>query len=979
MLFHHISTTKPEEQTTMMINFIYGQVKLYCDPHPNYTVRIHNGAVILDSPTLSVSFTEKYFMINNQEVPYNSITEIKREPENGIAICYGYNGYNRTLISSLLPSLFPGNNFCLLIDKIKEKCQEGNMMTIFKIIPEIAKSIFQSPNPNTGDSTPISTIQQDLQETLTMEPRLQLEYWRNNPDKIKEMVEQAQETANIVPNEIELFKDLDITLRDKIFFNNSEKSYDPSVLLINGEDTCVGIFNIKKIMEDAQPKYFLVANKECIIYDDHSSSKYVLLFTTGGEASVKTNVSITLYETEKTTTHLCIDFGTSNTTAGCYLDGQYVSRISKQAPLNGLIQLDERNIVKFEYIDPEENMIAWSQLVPTLVYVHSCKDKENILYDFGYTALERIKADGYCPKATCFMEIKRWSTDLDTLEEIQDSDGNKATVKREEIIKKYLQFIIASAENQFKCKFERIHISTPVKLKSKILANYKEIVENLGYKLETDHPIDEAVSVMYNMIDSQIKNKNYENKETVQALVFDCGGGTSDLASCSYTIEEEDDIISLNLTTNYLNGDVNFGGNNITYRIMQYLKVIYAHYFRSGKQNQSPEKIEIDEIIKQDSNSIFSYIEGEIENADEIKVKERYDEIYSTLQAKYDEAEEIIPTKFALYLNKDADTYNKVKNNFYFLWKISEEMKKEFYKHSAIQRYQFTTKQNDERNDDLRINKVGEWKISYIEANSGDFTTVECPEVTLNKSDITTLLMGDIYYLVRKFLNNLYEKQELQNYRRIFLSGQSTKIDVFTDALKEFLPGKAIQGLAHKGDDSESCKLSCVYGSIMYLRAKVNANIEVTLENQTKKIPASVYIVKQTNDRTYMIDHNGNDWSQPAKRRQVTDSGTQITLEFENSNKDRIRPYVYKYSFEECKKTSSEEIANDSGGRIKAEEVDSLDMGKKYIYVYLNEKEWGFNIRPIWRDSAGGILTQDAHLCSFDGDLVQETFFNGKK
>lgn len=107
MLFHHISTTKPEEQTTM-INFICEQVKQYCALKYKSTVRIHNGLVKVGDSLRPVGFSKKYFIMNNQEVPYKSITEIKSEPENSIAICYGY---NRTLISSLLPSLFPGNNF----------------------------------------------------------------------------------------------------------------------------------------------------------------------------------------------------------------------------------------------------------------------------------------------------------------------------------------------------------------------------------------------------------------------------------------------------------------------------------------------------------------------------------------------------------------------------------------------------------------------------------------------------------------------------------------------------------------------------------------------------------------------------------------------------------------------------------------------------------------------------------------------------
>ena len=62
-------------------------------------------------------------------------------------------------------------------------------------------------------------------------------------------------------------------------------------------------------------------------------------------------------------------------------------------------------------------------------------------------------------------------------------------------------------------------------------------------------------------------------------MIIDCGGGTTDVASCSISRERVNDIENLSITTNYVGGDANFGGNNITYRIMQFVKIKLAFYY----------------------------------------------------------------------------------------------------------------------------------------------------------------------------------------------------------------------------------------------------------------------------------------------------------------------------------------------------------------------------------------------------------------
>jgi len=785
-----------------------------------------------------------------------------------------------------------------------------------------------------------------------------------------------------VPNMMDLYEGLDITEKDKnyVSFKNDSVVYRKLVLFVNGDTNAVGIFNLERIKINQQCRFILVAYAKNLIFEGHNSSKYFFVFCSTAGALYKVPINVSFQKTKTTNTHLCIDFGTSNTTAGCFLDDNYVDNVSNIAVINHNVCLNTENIVTFEEWDTSQEQdhcdsLQYKNIVPTIVYINNCSDSENIDYLIGYQASEQIKYDKYCPEASCFMEIKRWTSNMDVYEKIQDADGNTATVSRREIISKYLMFIIRTAENQFKCKFKNIHISAPVKLKDKILKIYADILKEQGYVLEQDHAIDEGVAVLYSVIDTQIKEHTYRNGEEEKALIIDCGGGTSDLASCNYRIErDEDGIINLDIVTEYMNGDMNFGGNNLTYRIMQYMKIVYASQL-SGETS----RINIDDLITHDINSIFSYIEGDFPNEGEEKVKERYEDVYQTINQKYREAENIIPTRYSEYENKPRDIYNKVKNNFYFLWKLAEEMKKEFYKSTSISRYRFDKESSTRREIDLHITKIEDWRLSIV-GKEGVFVEQSYPDVTFTAKEIDKLLRADIYYLVRKFLNELYTNKKLDEYSQIKLSGQSSKINIFMDSLKEFLPGKKIKSgrLYSNGNDAEELKLVCLKGAIRYLHALEKSNIEVSLKNETRVIPLTVFIKNENNEDKEMF-HQGVDWEQPAVKRRITSAGKEVYLHIKNIDKEICEPYKYVYENAEYSYTTFDELQKMSGNRIKQADIDNLAVNRKYIFVYLDRERWGFKILILYRDDKGRLYKGNEQFCSFEMDILQETFFDGKR
>ena len=63
--------------------------------------------------------------------------------------------------------------------------------------------------------------------------------------------------------------------------------------------------------------------------------------------------------------------------------------------------------------------------------------------------------NNYIVNGTLFYGLKRWVHNHEDEEKIVDGFGNTAYIKRKEIIKAYLKYIVERAEYVFKCKFKK--------------------------------------------------------------------------------------------------------------------------------------------------------------------------------------------------------------------------------------------------------------------------------------------------------------------------------------------------------------------------------------------------------------------------------------------------------------------------------------------------------------------------------------------
>lgn len=657
---------------------------------------------------------------------------------------------------------------------------------------------------------------------------------------------------------------------------------------------------------------------------------------------------------------LCIDFGTSNTTAGTY----------------DLEDKGQPKLVTFRDVTKTENVD--SEVLPTIVYTESCRDGI-VNFKFGYEAKREIINSGYNTKATVFYEIKRWINSLDAFEEVVGTDGREtARIERRAILRDYLMYVIREAEQQYQVKFKYLHMTAPVKLRGKFLDEMKKIFKPLGYEVN-ENSLDEGVATVYHYIAEQIKTEN-----AGKILILDCGGGTTDLASCNFSIEQGTDWPILHLQTDFENGDSNFGGNNITYKIFQMLKMKIAANL------QRDENLPMKVLIPEEDDDILSLIDFDYGNKDKI---------YEKFEREYARAEDFIPTKFKEYSMKTERL--KVKRNFYYLWQLAEAIKIEFFKSDRVN-------VDFDKNKKIFVATPEEYYLSVRREGKLQSESAPMENVEITIREINRIILPDLYALLKTLLIHYYKDNNynaLLNYK-CRLSGQSCKINKFRDLIKEFVPGRQMRipknrdaQTQNRNLDSVVLKKYCILGSIEYVRdARALGKYKVIIDTN-KAGNRRIYDVRISigGDEKILLGNN----SYLALKKFPTDtSDAEFLVRNENNRVERRFMYHFDrgdataYTLAEvienlAKETFHErqELEKTIGAALQNIDLPEYGGKKQAIFCLaaLDSKSgYGFNIYQICvgvNEKTGGKkywIPKTRHFESYEDEDLQ-TFFNGDK
>ncbi len=648
---------------------------------------------------------------------------------------------------------------------------------------------------------------------------------------------------------------------------------------------------------------------------------------------------------------LAIDFGSSNTTAGIYLDNTYFEGLNGD-PITQILKRDQINYVS--YLDAEHDD-AETLILPTVAAVIGI-DGGEIRYAFGHEA-NRLFHLSYIDEGFCvFYDLKRWVGDADRVEELVDRQGHRIFTPRRDIIKAYLEYVIGCARQRFKCNFSSLHISAPVKQKPLFIQLFQEILPN--YQLESDNMLDEGVAVLYNTISEMIEDKRYKDGQPYQALIIDCGGGTTDLSSCRFCITDRRVAYKIDITTAYENGNTDFGGNNLTYRVMQLLKLTLARQL-GGDSLPDPT-----DLIRSFDVDVFRNVD-----------RDGVDAVYAALDDAYERAEQILPTRFRDYEHNSRADYYAVKNNFYFLFEIAERVKTAFYSRANILRMAVSSVPLRETATECLL--VDRWKLSYRQ--DGQIQTLkDIPTAYINSYELNLLLRADIYGIVRQFIEGPYETGELQEYSILRLTGQSCRIDIFREALKEFIPGKIIESSRRKGDSDQmhELKLICLNGAIKYLKDCKFGYADVRINHNQAAFPYVITAFTHTNEEKTLIHSLDRENIRGFISRNMAD----LTLKLYLKDLEGRQRYVYNCSCdpERFINQQPEDIVAKYDKQIRQDDLDDIVDRELKFFVLADENRWGFTVVPVLREHGQLRLGPDQFF-RFETEGWVTNFFDGTK
>ena len=644
---------------------------------------------------------------------------------------------------------------------------------------------------------------------------------------------------------------------------------------------------------------------------------------------------------------LAVDFGTSNTAAGFYMDNITYGKI-KDGVQQGQITPDAVNYLK--YMTPEGDIVP---ILPTVIGVERIENGQAV-YNIGHDS-EKMIIDGYIGDGFCvFYDIKRWVGDYDHMEELSDQSGNRLLVKRKEIIQAFLTYVIDSAQQRYKCVFKSVYFSYPVKQRAKFLELYEAILPE-GMKVLGDDMIDEGVSVLYSAIARFIDSRNYAEGAWYNALIVDCGGGTTDLSTCRFQITNERVAYNIKIETAYENGDTDFGGNNLTFRIMQLMKVALAREITGTG-------VSLRDVAATMDLDIYRMV-------DDVGVGD----VYRLLDEAYASAESVIPTRFKEYEYQNRDEYYMVRNNLFFLFTLAEKIKKEFFANPQILRASVGNSPSWQGEEQSHI-YAPRWKLA---ARIKDRLTVlkTFPDISFSAVFVKMALHGDIYDIIHRFFERLYNSGELGGYHIINLTGQSCKIDIFRDSLKEYLPGKLMRGRREKGPEDYRLKLTCLDGAIRYITDKRLGYAKVSMKSNAPSLPYELRANTHSGEEVVLIQ------SLSHKRMHgfISRSKNSVELRVHLYNTRGEQKHIYSILCEpdSFKPVTYENIYSRYEELIPQGEVDVIDPDEVRYFIWTDIGSWGFSVVPVARDEKDQVYIGEQKILPFEDESWVVHYFDG--
>lgn len=661
-------------------------------------------------------------------------------------------------------------------------------------------------------------------------------------------------------------------------------------------------------------------------------------------------------EVPETEEVLVIDYGTSYTTAGTYhhlegTSGRIGFASGSDCELCSLAESCTLAITSSAaQLGKTQSSCEQCELCPSVVAVKSCVGNK-IEFIFGHEAIKEERARGYISKNSMFYDTKRWVNHYKERIRVTDFDGNTCEIQGSLLVGAFLLFVIKTAEQQNKVRYKNIYLTCPVKQKALSLKMYQDVLPS--YNILTKDMTDEAVAVVYQSLAEQIEELDYDSGQMKRVLILDCGGGTSDMVRCDYSITNLSITSQIDMKIKYAHGDTNFGGNNLTYRILQYIKIRFAEFYTGLPA------MPMNQLLPGVLEDIYEYIDNKgVESA------------YEFFAERYEWAETILPTRFLDYKNATETVFLKVKGNYYFLWHLAEKLKKELFNHAGVVQIPFRIffRKGNGENPYLE-----NFNLSIRNSKNIMETYTGCPELSAQKEEINLLLKPDVYHLIRNFIEPYYLEGLLEEIDQIYLSGQTSKIELFREVLKEFIAGRKA-----KADGRNSCvkKFMCIDGAIAYQGAKKVGRIRPIIEYASPLVPYSLTApdFHGKEKETYLIEE-GSAMDEIYGFISRSIETEEIVFTLKDRNGKNLNDIVYQINARESQKTSYDYLLQEYT-KLQQEDMDNIINGEVKLFIFSDNESWGFSVLEVAR-TEDGLYYKEPKYIPFENTEWEKNFFDG--
>lgn len=555
------------------------------------------------------------------------------------------------------------------------------------------------------------------------------------------------------------------------------------------------------------------------------------------------------------------------------------------------------------------------ELCPSMAAVERCFQGE-VTFRFGQDALNLIPMDGYGNSITFLHNLKLFLFEERTLS-VRDRDGNGALFSSDFVLKQFFQWIISLAKAEHRRGYKRLRFLLPEKRGGMALERLRRILPE--YDITSAQ--SESVNTVYRrMIEGIGDEEEGEQKE----LAFHCGGGSSSLTECLFYIENSQVAYEVKLREQYLNGDSGFGGNDLTYLILQYLKlkIIWEIEGRS------------EPLLEPWFADAYSYVD------DYGGTKE----IYSSFRKRYEEAEQRIPTRFGGV----EETALMKKQNFYRLWFLAEGIKKAFFSQEPLN----VIRLPDRWEGLCGVNAcfpegIREYRLTF----------------ELHREEIERVIAPEIYRLVKEFVEPLCDEGGILSGYRIRFTGLSCRIPVFRDALREFTVGR-------RARNGRGAPLD------LKLRALEGAALREQLEKRGTVIPVITHVPDRVSYMVTVETYDGGamriiSGSLPENgvfgyvRRHMATRTVEFSVCHLSGAMARKRVlFLDIHSFTE---TSYDDLFEKHPFLSQIQgDIDSIGNEEIRLFIF-REENWDFSVLPVAR-MAGGLWVDPVRHFLFDDE-----------